>query len=371
MDRFTSFAVLSRLLLTCATLAVVGCESSPVVEEREPVDPEVAAVEQEVADYLALLESRDALPDTAPPAPPPDIHWSDPAWQAANQRETPPVSPPPRSRVTPTVPPQEPEPPVVVEATPEPAPNPEPPVAVAPEPLSRDELLAMLLSEVRQSDDPAMAKALASVGVSLIDPQRSLDESLLTPLTRSQRQRVTRFHDLIVAIGQGLNSGDDADIDAITARFEELFDRPVEIRTFALCRRVDGYGMYDPFDSNAFPAGRPLRLGLYVEIDHFDVEREGEFHVVRLSQEVTLFKDDLIVWREPVAQVVDRSRNRRRDFFTTQVIRLPETLGSGKYTLKIRITDQIGNTLDERAQTLQLVADPAMAERGRAVIRDR
>lgn len=356
--------MLSHRFGACRTLALLigslgclcGCEVSPstsrAANTAPPVDPEVAAVEQRVAEHLAVLRNMALEPSqqpTGPAVPPPDV--------GAEREEQ--SSSPRRNVLTPA-------PPAVVATVPaEPPPSEPEPVADKPEPviqpLDRAELLDLLHHHLRDSRDPAMDRALASVGLSLLDPARPLDESLLRPLTPSQRDRVVKYHELVVSLGRSIAAGGQADLDSVQAKLNELFKHPVEIRTFALCRRVDGYGMYEPFESHVFPSGRSLRLGLYVEIDHFAARKDGEFYEVNLSQEVMLFRDDLIVWREPVAQVVDRSRNRRRDFFTTQVIQLPATLGSGKYTLKVRITDHTSNTIDERAHTLQLVADPAMA----------
>ena len=63
------------------------------------------------------------------------------------------------------------------------------------------------------------------------------------------------------------------------------------------------------------------------------------------------------MWKQPATQIVDESRNKRRDFFVVQLIRLPARLGVGKYRLKVRINDLHGGSIDETTLPIQLVAD--------------
>lgn len=134
----------------------------------------------------------------------------------------------------------------------------------------------------------------------------------------------------------------------------------VEIAAVELCRSVGGFGVYEPFPDNTFAAGVPVRMVLYTEIDGFstDVGADDSMHHVRLSQEVLLFRDadGQVVWnREPEA-IRDESRRMRRDFWSVQLVELPATLGVGRYRLKVRITDEVSGTVDERSVPLRLVA---------------
>jgi hypothetical protein len=75
---------------------------------------------------------------------------------------------------------------------------------------------------------------------------------------------------------------------------------------------------------------------------------------------VVLYTDDahgLAVWRQPQVQIVDQSRNRRRDFFVVQVIRLPGRLNVGKYRLKVTVDDVHSNTRAEMSLPIQIVAE--------------
>ena len=142
----------------------------------------------------------------------------------------------------------------------------------------------------------------------------------------------------------------------------------VEIAALELCRSVGGFGVYEPFEDRTFTAGAPVRMVLYAEIEGYGTdtspapdapgEDSGVMHRVRLSQEVLLYRDadGLMVWSQPPEPITDASRRRRRDFWSVQLVELPANLGVGRYRLKVRITDEVSGTIDERSVPLRLVA---------------
>ena len=88
---------------------------------------------------------------------------------------------------------------------------------------------------------------------------------------------------------------------------------------------------------------------------------DGQYEV-KLAQQVSLYNeaDGLEVWRHPSVQIVDRSRNRRRDFFEVQLIKLPPQLNVGKYRLKVRVTDYHADCIDEASMPIRFVADQTL-----------
>lgn len=225
--------------------------------------------------------------------------------------------------------------------------------------------MAELCDHVAQQDSPALRKALAATGLSLVAPQRAMDVRLLESLDEHQRRTVERYHRLLVALAEEIEQGDaDFDPQSVVARLGESFgEQPVSIRTVKLCKRVSGFGVYEPFEGDGFLAGRANKLIVYVEVDDFTrepVEGEDRFEV-RLEQEVVLFNeaDGLAVWRHAPQQVVDVSRRQRRDFWIVQMVTLPANLGVGKYRLKVRVTDQHSGSVDETTLPIRLVADAA------------
>jgi hypothetical protein len=133
---------------------------------------------------------------------------------------------------------------------------------------------------------------------------------------------------------------------------------PISVRKLVLCRSVKGYGVYDALPQAMFVAGQVNRMILYLELDDFATEAEGQWHRIDLSQEVELFDapSGTRIWGVKPQGLTDRSRNVRQDFFTTQRIDLPANLGVGEYILKVRVTDRNAQTVDEASITVNIVA---------------
>ncbi len=256
---------------------------------------------------------------------------------------------------------------LVAQATPT-QPKPAEPIEAITKPLLQDRqaLLALLRTAIRTDDDPAMDKALAAAALTLTDPERVLDPLDLAPLEPQQRDQVLRYHRLIVMLAQQLSGANgELDAQAVMGRVQLLFgEHPIKISTAALCRRVRGYGVYEPFESHTFLAGRAQPMIVYAELEHFHTtQNENGLYEVKLAQEVVLYNetDGLMVWQQPQVEIVDESRNQRRDFFVVQMIRLPARLTVGKYLMKVRVEDLNGGSLDEQTLPIQIVADQSLA----------
>jgi hypothetical protein len=134
----------------------------------------------------------------------------------------------------------------------------------------------------------------------------------------------------------------------------------LHLKNVTLCTRVNGYGVYEPFNTSTFLAGVEHPAIIYAELENFapEIGSDGQY-TVRLTQQIVLYNqsDGLAIWRIRPTEIVDRSRNRRRDFFVVQLITLPARVGVGKYNLKITLTDQVGQTVDEAEMPIQVVAD--------------
>lgn len=237
-------------------------------------------------------------------------------------------------------------------------------------PTDRDELIQLLLARVRQSDDPAMRKAATAAVLSLVGPGSELDPASVSGLTLRERERVLRFHEAVrVLHGAVVEEQRSLDEDRVLAALRDVFGpQPIEIEKLELCKSVRGFGVYEPFEQKAFLAGQSQKMIVYLELENF-VSREigPEKREVRLTQEVVLYNatDGLAVWRQRPVEVVDQSRNARRDFFVVQMIELPANLGVGKYVLKVKIRDLHGETMHEGSRPIQLVADRELTKQRR------
>lgn len=235
----------------------------------------------------------------------------------------------------------------------------------------KSQLLDQLRQMMRAAKDPNLVRALSAVAMSLNDSRHRLDPADLAGLDEAQKQLVMSYHRLALMVakpgGSGVGSGDVAIVAATNPVAEspttqtsgEGASEPLKILEVKLCRRVRGYGVYDPFEDHRLLAGRDQRMIVYVAVDHFvSVPTDDTAFRVELVQEVSLFheSDGLVVWKQPEVKVTDESRTQRRDFFVVQMINLPSNLTVGKYLLKVRMRDVNGQSIDEATVPLHIIA---------------
>jgi len=322
---------------------------APSVEPEADTSPD--KVGQMLADSERLFDDLFAIQKTPPSTNPPD-----------RSAGTPQATPTPPPADTASVAQAEPEIDLAADAPPESPP--------APSPADRTRTLgaelAAVLREAGQGDPMALAVRLAALQAAQGGPVAGLDR-LIEGLPVDQR-------DAARALAAVLAAGD-ADprtlADILAAESERLAEaRPLSIRTAALCSRVEGFGRYTPLASSTFVAGSPMRMVIYVELDHFNhtpisgsgslgESDTGDAWEVRLSQELQLYheSDGLLAWRQPEEVTVYRTRSRVRDYFVVNPIELPRTLTVGAYRLKIVMRDLSDRSVDERIVPVRVVAD--------------
>lgn len=236
-----------------------------------------------------------------------------------------------------------------------------------PRALSRAELLIRLRAELSAGGGDDLQSWLQRAALAALDPQRTITAEQVQHLSSDQREVVLGYQRLARRIAELPHGEADEQRAKLQTAVDELHEtlagqRSFEIAALELCRKVNGYGVYDPFEQTTFLVGRKHPVIVYAELANFQTEREGDEYVVRLSQELVLYNesDGLPVWRQQPEQIIDRSRNRRRDFFVVQLIHLSERLSVGKYHLKVRITDRTAQQVDERSIPITIVADPEL-----------
>ena len=242
--------------------------------------------------------------------------------------------------------------------------------SATPPPLSLadlDHLLAEVQRRVQNREASHVDKALIAVAVDQLRSNPQDRTQLDGALTATQTAAIQRYGQLLAALKQRARDGQlTIDEESIVALLREQFgEQPLRIRHADICRSVRGFGVYEPFENRSFIGGRQQTMIVYTEIDHFrSVAGPDQRFRVELAQEILLYQDGATepVWREPRVDIVDESRNRRRDFFVVQMIKLPAQLALGQYHLKIRVTDLNGRTADEMALPLDIVADRATAQ---------
>ena len=249
------------------------------------------------------------------------------------------------------------------------------PAPAEPAPLTRAQLMQRLHDQLALADEPALARAVTAAALSLADPDHELDPTLLESLKPMQREAVERLHTVFLRLQSQAADPEMIDRTALGLGFDrksletllaDAFGQaPLTISHADLCRSVAGYGVYEPMGSHNFLSGQVNRAIIYVEVEDFAAAPVGDDqHEVKLVQELVLYKesDGLAVWRHEPTQIVDRSRNRRRDFYIVQMISLPARLSEGRYRLKIRVNDEHGQSVDETTLKLQVVADAGLLQ---------
>ena len=235
-----------------------------------------------------------------------------------------------------------------------------------------NELLVGLSAELymRASDaDQPLRELIMITATSMVDPSRKLANiDALPGLTDREREMLTAFQSFFLELGSKLDGSEEADsavITALQALQSSLVEAPIlTIPAASLCTSVEGFGKYAPFSENRFLAHADQQMVVYVEIGDFSCTQNpaGQW-VTELAQQLIIYsdRDGIPVWREEWLPVVDTASKPRQDFYTTQLVTLPDALSVGKYQLKIRLRDEHSGAEAEQAIEFEMVADPKLA----------
>lgn len=230
--------------------------------------------------------------------------------------------------------------------------------------------LATRLRERADAGEQPLRTLASLAALELIRPGAFDNPAAASLLTTRERDALALWRDMLRYAGRTLEEHDSATsiLRALRVASEQAREfASLELPRVALCSRVDGFGQFTPLTNRALLANARHRVGLYVEVDGFgarqtlDVAGEPAFSV-ELSRELSLYHDadGLLAWRRPASDITDVSRNRRRDFFLSEVIELPQTLTVGSYRLKITVTDRVTGAIAEAIVPIDVVADVAL-----------
>jgi hypothetical protein len=238
-----------------------------------------------------------------------------------------------------------------------------------------DEQLHLLLVDVRRAlnmrmaySDQPLRELIAIAMQSIINPDVELNPDAFNGITDEERELLRQLQTFFSTLGRELDGSVEARealVRAVAELQSSLVVEPeLELPTVALCFKVIGFGDYKVFDRSAFLAHNEQRVILYIEIDRFTSEQNPKQQwVTEVSQQLEIYADadGIPVWSEEWHKAVDVSNNERRDFFTTQLISLPQALSVGRYHLKIRVRDEKSGALAESSIAFEMVADPKRA----------
>jgi hypothetical protein len=127
---------------------------------------------------------------------------------------------------------------------------------------------------------------------------------------------------------------------------------PLEITELQLCRRVKGFGEFEPLEAAACRPGHSVIV--YCEMDGLRYEPEGPLQRSRLSSrvEVVASGGGEPLWTQPLGTADDLCRRRRRDYYVNYRITLPESLAPGSYQLRLVQDDLVAKHTATRAVSL-------------------
>jgi hypothetical protein len=123
-----------------------------------------------------------------------------------------------------------------------------------------------------------------------------------------------------------------------------LEDRvPLGVSDLRLCRKVSGFGSFEPLPASDLKAGQPFLV--YCELTGLRYQARDTSYVSRLSSWVELLsaRDGAKVWEQSLGEAEDQCRSRRRDNYVNYRITLPSTLPAGDYRLRLTQTDLVAS----------------------------
>ena len=110
-----------------------------------------------------------------------------------------------------------------------------------------------------------------------------------------------------------------------------------------MCRKVEGFGNFEPLPTEPLKAGRTV--GLYWEVEGLEPECDGTWYRTRLASTLeVLDTHGTRVWSTRLGEAEDACRRHRRDYFVNTRLTLPDSLPPGTYTLRLKLSDRIAGT---------------------------
>ena len=118
---------------------------------------------------------------------------------------------------------------------------------------------------------------------------------------------------------------------------------PLGIGKVCLCRKILGFGSFEPLPEPSVKAGQ--RILLYCEMTGMQYEAKESSFVSKLSSKIEIrsVHDGGFAWAQELGPAQDVCASRRRDFFVNYAFCLPKTLRPGSYRLRLTQTDLVAN----------------------------
>ena len=119
---------------------------------------------------------------------------------------------------------------------------------------------------------------------------------------------------------------------------------PLGISELRLCRKVFGFGSFEPLADKSVKVGQ--HLDVYCELTGLQYEARDAGFVSRISSrvEVRPALEGAVLWEQELGAAEDLCRRQRRDYYVNYRVDLPKTLGPGSYRLRFLQTDLVAGS---------------------------
>jgi hypothetical protein len=114
----------------------------------------------------------------------------------------------------------------------------------------------------------------------------------------------------------------------------------LKIPQIRICRRVNGFDDVVPLDAGRLRKGQSILIYATLENFHSLATAQG-FRTLTLSTLEVQRKDGRVLHRQSLGTAVDLAPARRRDYFLTHLITVPEDLPPGEYIFNLSINDML------------------------------
>jgi hypothetical protein len=128
------------------------------------------------------------------------------------------------------------------------------------------------------------------------------------------------------------------------ARTDDREQRPpLEIAVLRLCSKVKEFGWVEPVNPGSLKPGQRVRV--YCEMTGLEYQARGDAFVSRLSAHLELLSgtDGPVVWEQAMGTAEDLCHRRRRDYYVSYEVKVPQSLEPGPYRLRLIQTDLVSN----------------------------
>lgn len=124
----------------------------------------------------------------------------------------------------------------------------------------------------------------------------------------------------------------------------------------AICREVRGFGDLTPFDPRSLSAGQQILI--YASLANFQsLPTPGGYRTMTISSLEVRSRSGQLIARQPLGTAVDLAQQRRRDYFLTHPVTIPESLPSGDYIFCLSVYDLLSQQTSCSQVGVQIMAD--------------